>query len=380
MKVSVVSWDDASADAGQLNFTVSPDLIIYFGDGEILENAHNQLQSVAPDAILLGCSSAGQIASNSIDGLTFVAAAIEFSSTKVKAASCQIGADIGSAEAGENIAQQLKSDDLACIILLSDGTMTNGSDLAKSISKVVGADVVVLGGLAADGDQFDKTLVGLNAELATGQVAAVGLYGADIHVGYSSQGGWRPFGPQRIITKSDGNILYELDGEPALDLYEKYLGDEAADLPASGLLFPLQISESNVENSETTRTILNINREDKSLIFAGNMPEGAVAQLMKATHEGLVAGAEQAALEAVEQQAAGQLALMITCVGRRLVMKQRTEEEVDAAGRVLGQDMPRIGFYSYGEICPRIVGGVPKLQNQTMTISLFFESDGGGNA
>ncbi|MBL1242046.1 MAG: FIST C-terminal domain-containing protein, partial [OCS116 cluster bacterium] len=175
-------------------------------------------------------------------------------------------------------------------------------------------------------------------------------------------------------------ILYELDGEPALDLYEKYLGDEAADLPASGLLFPLQISESNVENSETTRTILNINREDKSLIFAGNMPEGAVAQLMKATHEGLVAGAEQAALEAVEQQAAGQLALMITCVGRRLVMKQRTEEEVDAAGRVLGQDMPRIGFYSYGEICPRIVGGVPKLQNQTMTISLFFESDGGGNA
>ncbi|MBL1422298.1 MAG: FIST C-terminal domain-containing protein [Alphaproteobacteria bacterium] len=385
MKVSIVSWDEMADDTSQLNFNVNPDLVIYFGDGHILEKAHKQLQSAAPHAILLGCSSAGQIANHVSDGLNFVAAAIKFASTKVKSASCQIGGDMSSTQAGRKIGQQLQADDLACVILLSDGTQTNGADLAKSISDIVGTNISVVGALAADGDRFDETLVGLNANLSSGQVAAVGLYGTDIHIGHSSQGGWRPFGPRRIVTKSDGNILYELDGEPALDLYERYLGDEADELPASGLLFPLQISEPNVENSETTRTILNINRKDKSLIFAGTMPEGAIAQLMKASHEGLIEGAAQAAAQAAEQlpkeqKILGEFAFLLTCVDRRLVMKQRTEEEVEAVGEELGLDMPRIGFYSYGEICPKIVGGMPRLQNQTMTISLFSETAGGGNA
>ncbi|PCI85942.1 MAG: hypothetical protein COB24_11375 [Hyphomicrobiales bacterium] len=385
MKVSIVSWDELAGDTSQLSFNVTPDLVVYFGDGHILEEAHKQLQSAAPDAILLGCSSAGQIANQVTDGLNFVAVAIKFASTKVKAASCQIGGDISSAQAGREIGQQLQADDLACVILLSDGMETNGSDLAKSISEIVGTKISVIGALAADGDRFNETLVGLNANLSSGQVAAVGLYGTNIHIGHSSQGGWRPFGPRRIVTKSDGNILYELDGEPALDLYERYLGEEANELPASGWLFPLQISEANVENSETTRTILNINRKDKSLIFAGTMPEGAIAQLMKASHEGLIEGATQAAAQAVEQlpkgrEILGEFAFLLTCVGRRMVMKQRTEEEVEAVGEELGLTMPRIGFYSYGEICPKIVGGMPRLQNQTMTISLFSESVGGGNA
>ena len=302
MKVSIVSWGDPSDNGRQVDFDVTPDLVIYFGDGDILEDAHNQLQSVAPNAILLGCSSGGQIANEGVDDLTFVAAALEFSTTKVKSASCEINHAISSSQAGKNIGEQLKSDDLACIIILSDGMAANGSDLARGVSDVVGTNVSVIGGLAADGDRFEQTYVGLNAKLAIGQVAAVGLYGTEIHIGHGSQGGWRPFGPKRVMTKSDGNILYELDGEPALDLYEKYLGDEAVDLPASGLLFPLQISEPDVENSATTRTILNIDRQAKSLTFAGNMPEGFIAQLMKATHGGLVDGAAQAAKQAADHK------------------------------------------------------------------------------
>lgn len=373
MKVSVISFENQLTDNETLSFDVKPDLILYFGDGDCMNTACRLLQEAAPNAISLGCSSGGQIFNNFQQDPVFVAAAIEFSSTTVRAAICGIGGQITSLDAGLDIGEQLAADDLAGVIILSDGMAANGSDLAKGVSSAVGLDVPVFGGLAGDGDRFERTYVGLNGDMSSGKVAAVGLYGDDIHIGHGSEGGWRPFGPRRIVTKSKGNVLYELDGKPALDLYEKYLGEEAQDLPASALLFPLQISDPNVDASEITRTILNINREDKSLIFAGNMPEGYTAQLMKASHDGLLTGAAEAAATAVEHEPNGELAILVSCIGRRLVMKQRAEEEVEAAGEELGENMPRIGFYSYGEICPSNVGGAPKLHNQTMTISIISE-------
>ena len=380
MKVEVISWDGVSSDLDNRSMSFNPDLILYFGDGDVLSQANSYLQSLAPDAVLLGCSSGGQIFDNISHEPEFVAAAIKFSSTRVRSAKSSVGQNVSSIAAGKNIGEQLAGDDLAGVIVLSDGIATNGSDLAQGISQAIGLTVPVLGGLAGDGDRFEKTLVGLNAELSSSQVAAIGLYGPDVRIGHGSEGGWRSFGPKRRITRSDGNVLFELDGQPALDLYETYLGDEAKGLPSSALLFPLEVSDPGNPGSEVVRTILNIDRKQRSLIFAGNVPEGSVAQLMKASHDKLVSGAADAAKSAANHNNSGELALMVSCIGRRLVMRQRAEEEVDAAADELGEDMPRIGFYSYGEICPKTPGGEPRLHNQTMTISVISEEVAGDRA
>jgi hypothetical protein len=124
------------------------------------------------------------------------------------------------------------------------------------------------------------------------------------------------------------------------------------------------------------RAILGIDRERQSMTFAGDIPEGSYARLMKANFDRLIDGAVNAAQ--CGYRALGdvppQLAILISCVGRKLVLKQRIEEEVEGAREVLGPDAVFAGFYSYGEISPFTPGAKCELHNQTMTITTFAES------
>jgi len=124
--------------------------------------------------------------------------------------------------------------------------------------------VSITGGLAGDGPDFVKTVVGLNETPSENKVVAVGFYGESIKVGYGSFGGWDTFGHTRKITRSEENVLFELDGKPALELYKNYLGDKAKDLPASGLLFPLSIKTDEHAKDELVRTILSVNEAQQS--------------------------------------------------------------------------------------------------------------------
>lgn len=372
MKVGIATYETSHQILQTNNFVQNPDLVVYFGEGEFISEGVDQIIKAAPDAIIIGCSSGGQIQNDTSIESKFSAASIKFNATKVRAASCKIGEGITSMDAGKNIGGQLDEDDLACVILLSDGIVTNGSDLAIGVSSAVGDNTIVIGGLAGDGDRFEKTTVGLGNELASNQVVAVGLYGKDIKVSHGSQGGWLPFGPRRMITRSQDNVLFELDGHPALDLYEKYLGDDAAGLPATALLFPIQVVDPDVPGTEVVRTILNIDRDSRSLIFAGNIPQGWTAQFMNASHHDLIEGAATAATTAIADQTEGELAILVSCIGRKLVMNQRAEEEVEAVSEILNS-IPQIGFYSYGELCPLEKGGPTRLHNQTMTVTVLSE-------
>jgi len=209
---------------------------------------------------------------------------------------------------------------------------------------------------------------------AQGVVAALGLYGCRLNVGFGSLGGWDPFGPQRLITRSEGNILYELDGKSALGLYKHYLGAHAAELPASGLLIPLSITVEG-HAASVVRTILAIDESAQSLTFAGDIPQGAYARLMKANFNRLIDGASAAARTSHEPLGSNspELALLISCVGRKLVLKQRTGDEVEAVRQVLGERTVLTGFYSYGEIAPFAPGANCELHNQTMTITTVSE-------
>jgi hypothetical protein len=169
-------------------------------------------------------------------------------------------------------------------------------------------------------------------------------------------------------------VLYELDGKPALELYKSFLGDYAKDLPASGLLFPLNLrSEENAK--PVVRTILAIDENAQSLTFAGDIPEGGYVRLMKANFDRLIEGATGAAKSTLleDENKDPELAILISCVGRKLVLKQLVEEEVEAVSEVLGNSTVLSGFYSYGEISPFSGEVECKLHNQTMTVTTFKE-------
>jgi hypothetical protein len=286
---------------------------------------------------------------------------------------------VHSFERGQSIGRKLAAPDLAGIFVLSDGLNINGSRLVEGIASIVGKNLPLTGGLAGDGDAFVETVVGANFAPRPHVVAAVGFYGNAIRIGHGSAGGWDQFGPRRRVTRSAGNVLYELDNEPALDLYERYLGEDAAGLPSTALLFPLRIYDPANPEQDIVRTILSVDHKARTMTFAGDVPEGWVAQLMRGNFDRLAAGAAQAAREAQTAMTAAnhggdEVALLVSCIGRRLLMGQNTLDEVEAAGSELSAHAKRIGFYSYGEISPHRASGVSQLHNQTMTITTIAEA------
>jgi len=269
---------------------------------------------------------------------------------------------------------QLAGDELNCIFIVSDGTFINGSELVDGFNEVNKKHVLLTGGLAGDAARFEKTFTGMNEVPTQGNVIAIGFYGKDMVVGHGSFGGWDEFGQERLITKSDKNVLYEIDNKNALDLYKQYLGDYVNELPGSALLFPLSI-RINGSDKNLVRTILSVNEEEKSMTFAGNLPEGSTVRLMKANFDKLIEASSTAAANSFAGIKNGKpdLAILISCVGRKLILQERTDEEVESAREVLGKDTAITGFYSYGEISPFNDSTQCELHNQTMTITTFTE-------
>jgi len=260
-------------------------------------------------------------------------------------------------------------------MIFSEGLNINGSELVKGINSILSSSVIVTGGLAGDQADFKETIVVYNKAIKKNAVVAIGFYGSHLKTGVGSYGGWSSFGVDRLVTKSENNILYELDEQPALELYKKYLGKHVAGLPASALLFPLSI-QLKKENSSLIRTILSINEEDGSMIFAGDIPQGEYVRLMTSNNEKLIDGAIHASEIALQNlgESDPDLAILISCVGRKLLLKQNTEEEIEAVAFTLGKKTNITGFYSYGELCPiNQTNNSCELHNQTMTITLFKE-------
>jgi hypothetical protein len=358
-----------------------PSLVLYFGTREVLAcgRRYEELRAMYPAAHVLGCSTGGQINNNDIGDDEIVAAAVSFAATKLRLCRQEICDAHRSRDFGEALGRALHADDLAGVFVLSDGLNVNGSELVAGISKTIGPDVPLTGGLAGDGANFQETLVGADCAPRTCIIAGVGFYGRAIRVGHGSAGGWDLFGPRRQVTRSVGNVLYELDGEPALDLYERYLGpDESKGLPGSALLFPIQVYDLQRPDSAVVRTVLAIDRDKRSMTFAGDVPQGWTAQLMRGNLDRLAAGAADAARQARSGFDAKHgdpcLSILISCIGRRLLMGQRTIDEIEAAGAELGPDTLRLGFYSYGEISPHAKSRLCELHNQTMTITAFAEA------
>ena len=355
----------------------APQVVLVFGSAPMLRDAApmGMLRRAYPSATMFGCSTAGEIRDTTVSDDSIVASAIHFEHTRVCTAQLDISAPERSFEVGERLAQALDAEGLRHAFVLSDGLRVNGSELVKGLTQGLPESVTVTGGLAGDGTRFEQTLVLLGDDPRPGTVGILGLYGQRLSVGYGSLGGWDPFGPERLITRASGNVLFELDGRSALSLYKEYLGEHAAGLPSTGLLFPISLRMGTGE-LPLVRTILGINEANQTMTFAGDMPVGAFARLMKANFDRLVDGASGAARTSGRalQGSRPELALLISCVGRRLVLKQRVEEEVEAVREVLGPGPTLAGFYSYGEISPFTPNARCELHNQTMTTTILSEA------
>ncbi|MGB6976954.1 MAG: FIST N-terminal domain-containing protein [Gammaproteobacteria bacterium] len=351
-------------------------LIIAFGAQEYINDQKplKQLIKSYPQAKIIGCSTAGEISGAVVTDARIVVAVAKFKKTHLEEASAEVHSADDSFAAGEKIAKKLNHDSLRGIFMLSDGLNVNGSQFIKGLNSLLTSEVKVTGGLAGDGNRFKQTWIIYDGELRANLITAIGFYGNDIHIGHGSRGGWDSFGPERHITKSKNNVLYELDGKPALELYKEYLGERAKGLPATGLLFPLAIRQNEDDTKEIVRTILAIDEKEQSMTFAGDIPTGYLAKLMRAHFDRLITGANEAAATAAENQqnAHTLLSIAISCVGRRLLLGEYTEEETESTLESLPKGTQQIGFYSYGEISP-YASGYCDLHNQTMTLTTFSE-------
>lgn len=381
MEVGQLIWDQGAWKQHAHTSVEKPQLIIFFSGKELLKSGapFQGLKNKYPDADIFGCSTAGEIIDNEVTEEGAVATTISFKNTEVLLKALEIDNAKQSFDVGKTLSSQFPEKNLKHLFILSDGQLVNGTKLIEGIKSGIAKHVGVTGGLAGDGDRFEETLVACNASPSSGIVAALGFYGNQIKIANGSAGGWDTFGPNRMITRSNGNILYELDHKPALDLYKKYLGAEAENLPSSALLFPLKISQSEDDKSNgTVRTILSVDEQNKSMTFAGDMPVGYNAQLMMANFDRLIDGATDAAkiaLQTMIKEEGNQLALLISCVGRKLVLGPKIEEEVETVNEIFGKQTKQLGFYSYGEISPHHTTGNCELHNQTMTITLISEED-----
>jgi hypothetical protein len=339
-------------------------------DDAVIENVRKEF----PYKHIVFGSTAGEILCCSVFDNSISVTAIEFEKSSFVVERQNI-LDYGkdAKTLGKTLYNKIPKENLKHLFVLSEGSFVNGSSLIKGLENDIDLEVSITGGMCGDDARFEKTVASYKENPKEGEVILIGFYGDTLEISYASFGGWIPFGPERIITKSEANILYEIDGQPALDLYKKYLGEKASELPQASLLYPLNVTPEG-KKEPVVRTILNINTDDQSMILAGDVPMNSRVQLMMASVDGIAAGAQIAAEFAMKNRKTNpELAILVSCIGRKLVMNQRVEEEVEHVRETIGEKIPMTGFYSYGEMAPFNESTSCELHNQTMTLTLISE-------
>lgn len=352
-------------------------LLLVFGAPELLRmpKHHEYLRALYPNADIVSSSTAGEIIQDGVYDDSIVAIAIQLENSSLKTIKTNISEHADSYAAGVSLKKRLDRDDLSGIFIISDGLMVDGAALVRGFSDNNEKNIPITGGLAGDAARFQKTYTGLNEMPEQGNIIAIGFYGEHIHIGHGSFGGWDEFGYERQITRSDKNVLYEVDEEKALDLYKRYLGNFANELPGSALMFPLSMRVPGADKY-LIRTILATDENENSMVFAGNMPQGSTVRLMRGDIQKLIRASADAAKDSVTtlKNHKPQLTLLLSCVGRKIIMNKIVEEEVLAAEETLGKDCTVAGFYTYGGLSPFGAGTPCELHNQTMTVTTFSES------
>jgi hypothetical protein len=379
MKIQQILIDDQSDK--EIIFS-SPDfsatkanLVLAFGEREFLESSlpYKKLKELYSEAQIVICSTSGQISNLNIVENKIVSTAIELEKSTIKIAEIDLIKNKNLEELGLVVKNELLKKDLKLIVVISEGSFVNGTELVNELEKQTNYSLPIFGGLAGDKVAFLKTIVGLNQDAKEGKVVVIGFYGDALNFGSGCEGGWSDYGPEREVTLSEKNVLYKIGDHYALDIYKEYLGKYANDLPSSALYFPLSMKETK-DSSSVVRTILSIDEKTKSMTFAGNIPQGSLVRLMKGNFDKLIDASYKAASQAFSSHSKEpDLAIIVSCVGRKIVLGNRIDEEFEAVKEVSGKTL-LCGFYSYGEISPVKDYKFCELHNQTLAILTISEN------
>ena len=378
MKLQQILIDDLSENqiiASSPDFyAAKANLVLAFRERELLECSlpYKKLRELYPEAQIVICSTSGQISNFNLVENKIVSTAIEFEKSTIKIVEIDLLKNKNIEELGLVVKNELFNKNLKSLVVISEGSYVNGTELVNELGKQTNNSLPIFGGLAGDKVAFLKTIVGLNKEADEGKVVVIGFYGDAINFSSGCEGGWSDYGPEREVTLSEKNVLFKIGNRYALDIYKEYLGKYADDLPSSALYFPLSMKE-NKDSSSVVRTILSIDEKTKSMTFAGNIPQGSFVRLMKGNFDKLIDASYSAASDAFSSHTKDpELALIVSCVGRKIVLGNRVEEEFEAVKEVSGNTL-LCGFYSYGEISPIKNHEFCELHNQTIAILTISE-------
>lgn len=364
------SWDnplDGSLDSSQT-------LVIVFGSTKIssIQKGIDDILNSYPKATIIGCSTSGEIYGSEVfdDSLSVAVARFNKSTFKLIVKDLQ---EKDSFEVGKNIVDELRHDELKSIFLLCDTLSVDGSELSRGLNENLPKECAISGGLAGDGVEFNKTWIIVDGAIVKKNISAIGLYGKDLKVHYGCKCGWSRFGIERKVTSAKGNVLYTLDNKPALELYKRYLGSFASELPTSALHFPLMILKDG-ESDPKLRAIRAIDEENDSIILAGSIKEKSIVSFAKANFDELIDGAQEAAeltrLGYENKESA--LCIAVSCIARRNVLKQNAEDELEVVVDTLGANVSIIGFYSFGEFS-KSQAGCCDFHNQSISLTMIYE-------
>lgn len=351
-------------------------LVLVLGNRHLLEDKAvlKDIRKEFPYEHIVFGSTAGEIIDINVmeESITVLAIEFEKSSFVIKRDNI-LDHDKSTLSLGTSLSAKMPKENLKHLFIVSEGSFMSGTSLINGVQSGFDKNIPMTGGLCGDDSRFEKTLASYKEDPKEGEIILIGFYGESLEITFASHGGWLGFGPERIITKSDGNILYEIDGQPALELYKKYLGGKVEKLAESTLFYPLNVIAPGRKDA-VVRTVLSIDEENQSMMFADDVPENSRVQLMMASADGISQGAHNATKEALQNRInKPQLVIPVSCIGRKLVLGQRKEEEAELIRELVGKNTAISGFYSYGEIAPFYGNTSCEFHNQTMTLTLISE-------
>ncbi|MDR2220563.1 MAG: FIST C-terminal domain-containing protein [Methylobacillus sp.] len=381
IRQEAVTGDQSLKDLPKTSPLSSASLVLVFGSVKRFGDPKlaATLKARYPSAQVIGCTTAGEISNTGVYDDSLQITAIQWERTTMRVADIVVSDMQNSFQSGATLGATLKTENLRAVLVISDGLSVNGTELLHGFQSVLGDKVLIVGGMAGDGAQFTRTLQLYNDIVSNHLVIAIGLYGNNLVAVSGALGGWKPYGPPRKVTRSEKNVVYEIDGKPALPLYRMYIGEHyAKGLPGTGLKFPLAVVGEK-RSVKTIRTLAATNPADNSLTFFGNIDEGETISLCQASHDNLVEGARGAAKTVLssllpEAMQTPALAICVSCVGRKLVMGEQISDEIYMVKDTLGPQAAVTGFYSNGELCPAKPDDASELHNQTMTIGYLTET------
>ncbi|OGI95373.1 hypothetical protein A2917_02290 [Candidatus Nomurabacteria bacterium RIFCSPLOWO2_01_FULL_42_17] len=381
--VGVNACQDAIDQLGDKN----PDLLIVFSSVKYdQQKVIDGVRSVAKEALLVGSSTSGEI--------TTAGPMKEHSVAIMAIKSPEIKYFVGVGEnilanprlAGKMAADKVKEqagDSLKAFMMMPDVLVGNGADIVRGVLDSLGAHFPVVGGASGDDFAFKKTYQYVNDKVYSGAVVGLGLVG-NFKIGIGVKHGWIPVGESMKVTKSEGAVIHEINGAPAVKIYEDYFGEEAKIMRTEALAklaitYPLGMKVAGSDEL-LIRDPITVD-EHGSITCAAEIPEGSEVRLMVGSREEAVKVAKIAAENAVAQLegSAPKAVIIFNCIARNKLFGEKSGDEINAIQQAIGKEVPLIGFYTYGEQAP--LGGEVKnieqcnsaFHNETVVICVLAD-------